>query len=109
MLNKGDIVLANQEIYGVNDSSQNKRILYKPHWFKSIKGIVIGFSFIRTGKLREPDLYNLYEANYKPDYLYDIVDNKVWLIEPLSKGDRYLQPIRCLESDIELITKGGLC
>jgi len=103
MVKKGDIVLVNQEVYGIK--SGNKRILYKPHWFKPHKGIVLGFSFIHTGTL------TAYSDND-----YDVVvahelkitkSHKVWVIEPLNgNGNRYLQPIRCLESDIELISKG---
>ena len=97
MFKKGDIVLVNQEVYGIRFN--NKRILYKPHWFKPHKGIVLGFSFIYTGTLIHLD--------YNDTSIHELKitkSHKVWVIEPLSNGNRYLEPIRCLESDIELLS-----
>lgn len=100
MFKKGDIVLVNQEVYGIKRG--NKRVLFKPHWFNPYKGIVLGFSFIHTGRLTS-STYDGYDGIAE---LKITKSHKVWVIEPLSNGNRYLKPIRCLESDIELINKG---
>lgn len=95
MFTKGDIVLVNKEVYGARYNG--KRILYKPHWFKPHRGIVLGFSFIYTGTI----------TSFSYDGYDDIAElkitktHKIWLIEPLTKSKRYLKPIRALESDIE--------
>ncbi len=101
MYKKGDVILIKQEVYGIRDG--NKRVLFKPFWFKPIKGIVIGYSFIHTGTLKKSKgTISFNFDNYEPGFLTNITDCKVWLIEPIINTERYLKPIRALESDIEL-------
>ncbi len=93
MTKKGDLVLVKKEVRGSSES--NKRILYFP-WFVPIKGIVIGYSFIQTGDIKM-------SHRYENAWLSNVVSHKVWVIEPIGDGKRYLKSIRALETDIEPI------
>jgi len=99
MINKGDIVLVEAETNGKQTGPyHSKRELSTTRYSTPKKGIVIGYSFIRTGNIvaGNGDMYD-----YEPSYLESIIDNKVWVVELLEKGNRYLKPIRVLDIHIK--------
>lgn len=73
-------------------------------------GIVLGYSSLKTGKIVERNHYG------EPNYL-DVKENhSVIVVEPLEqyppynpngpklhKTNRYLEPVRCFEDDLEVI------
>lgn len=97
MIQKGDIVSFNRFVRGHHTPDYRNRIIIPFSGEKIIKGIVIGFSFLRSGQLREEDNYL---------YLHLPKDTKVWLVEPLESDsnyvpkNRYVKPYRVLESDL---------
>ena len=96
MINKGDVV----RFYGgvVATYEGNNRTLVPITFDKRKLGIVIGYSFLRTGKL-ECDSDN----GYAWSYLYLPKDHKVYLIEPFERANRYLKPYRVFAENIEVI------
>lgn len=95
--------------------------IYKPHQYgkhireikrykKELTGIVLGFSFIKTGKIHSNRYYDdqniLHVAkSHKVIVVEPIEQNNTWLNDdkPLFETNRYLKPVRCLEEDLELI------
>ena len=98
-LKKGQVVEVKQVSYGFTEYKTNNRVLATRKLRKPIKGIVVGYSFIKTGHVVSST------PGYDGDqgYLENIVNNKVWLIEPLTHENRYIKPIRALEADIEIV------
>lgn len=109
MFKKGDIVLIKQIVRSVPEYTSDGEIKvlrkYSEHLQKT--GIVLGHSSLKTGKLIKGD-------HYDGNYLEITKSHKVIVIEPLEsyrpyspngekliKTNRYLEPVRCLESDIE--------
>lgn len=103
MFKKGDIVEVMGHCFGGYRFSDNSKrsifeIDYNEKHFK--RGIVLGFSFIRTGQYNSGsgDVYD-----YQPGFLTSIKDNKIWRVEILEAGNRYLEPLRCFEHQIREI------
>ena len=67
--------------------------LYSKKLNESSIGIILGYSFLRIGRLF---------ANAWFCELIISKDCKVWVVEPL-QGVRYLKPWRCLEEHLEII------
>lgn len=113
MLNKGDVVSISQAVFGIkthksengNSTGPIIRVIQKRTLKEPIKGIVLGYSFVRTGDvvLSSGGRANQqgFNDDYEPGYLESITDNKVWIIEPLTNKNRYIEPIRALECDIK--------
>lgn len=93
-MKKGDIVLVKATVTA--NITGHKKVLSKDIYDVPIKGMILGYSFIRTGYIEYDEVYN-------PILQTPITDNKVWIIESLKKGKRYLKPLKCLEEDVELI------
>ncbi len=107
MFKKGDIVKFNRTVYGFRNQKNNgsfERILGFRYLGKYQTGMIIGYSFIRTGTVFE-SRGGIFMGvdDYEPGQLVNITDNKVWLVEPIISTERYLRPVRCLENDIELL------
>ena len=96
MINKGDVVKFNGYVFG--SYKKYNRILIDMKLKEPKYGVVIGYSFLRTGKI-ESDT----DWGYSYSYLFLPKDHKVWVIEPLDKGNRYLKPYRVFEKNIEVI------
>lgn len=100
MYNKGDIVEITGHTYaGYLLGNMNKRQLLTIDYSKPVKGMIVGYSFLRTGERVPANSYD-----YEPAFLMNITDHKVWLVEPLN-NNRYLKPIRCQEHQIKRVVK----
>ena len=98
-LNKGDKVLVSGQVLSWTNVTSNKVI--KEMTFPTPKiGIIIGYSFIRTGQVIGT-VIDEYGYIYEQGKLENIVDHKVWLVEPLRLGNRYLEPYKCFEHQIK--------
>lgn len=94
MFKKGDIVEIRKVVFGHRDFYNNRVMSIRKPKASEVKGMIIGYSFIRTGNV---------PLENEPGYFNDIKDNKVWLVEPIINTERYLKPIRCLADDIKLL------
>ncbi len=97
MINKGDTVLVKSQTLS-HRKSRTDRTLWTIPYLKPKKGLIVGYSFLRTGHVIPGDMYD-----YEPGYLEDIIDHKVWVVELFEKGNRYLKPIKALEENIEVV------
>lgn len=104
---KGDRVFVTGMVRAYTDGLSNIRALHEFTMRKAVAGVVIGYTFLRTGD-REPskgrlnlDADTFDDEYYEPAYLKNIECHKVWVVEPESRGERFVQPIKCLESQIE--------
>lgn len=93
-MNKGDIVKIKATVTGSSNGSTRKLVKHKK--FDSKMGIVLGYTFIYTGRIESG-------WDNEPGYLAVGKSHKVVAIEPLECGNRYLEPVRCLEDDLELV------
>lgn len=107
-MDKGDIVLVHATVEaGYNlpypaeairvplGGYSTKRCLYRTEEKEPWKGIVCGWTVLRTGFLNAGSYDD-------PGYLWKIADHRVWVVEPI-RGDRWFNPERCLEDDLEVL------
>lgn len=112
MFKKGDVVKINATVksvpvyYQAGTHKDIRRYINK----LQLTGIILGYSFLKTGKVIEGKYYD------EPNSLQVEKSYKVYVVEPfeqyapyspngerLIKSNRYLEPIRCFEDDIELL------
>lgn len=100
-MKKGNIVKVKAIAYGVKDGHTRKVVSYK---VPETTGIVLGYSFIFEGKITSDrgGIFGEFD-NWEAPYFTPQKSHKVWVVEPLDKGNRYLEPVRCFEKDIELV------
>jgi hypothetical protein len=110
-MNKGDIVRIKATVRGVTiyrstgNIREIKRLKEPKKFYRT--GVVLGYSFIKTG--------DIIRGRYtdEPNYLRVKKHHRVIVIEPvnswnyypikLQDTNRYLEPVRCLEEDLEII------
>jgi len=105
-MKKGDIVKIKAKVYSVR--SGNSKKLRKIEFPTPFTGIVLGWSFLHTGKLKQGRHYDesnylISEKRHKVFVVEPIEQHKSWLFGGLQKTNRYLEPVRCFEDDLEKI------
>lgn len=111
-MNKGDIVRIKATVEGRTvyySAGRRREIRRMPEpKNRNYTGIVLGYSFIRTGEKVDGKYYD------DPNYLRIEKHHRVIVVEPFEqdntwwhgdkfKTNRYLKSVRCLEEDLELM------
>ena len=101
-MNKGDKVKIKAICQGITTIAQGvtrykMRSIQRIEAKTNLTGIVIGYSFIPTGK------YNGWENDDYFPIIYQPTFHKVWNVSLLTNGNRYLRPVKCFEEDLEKV------
>lgn len=110
-MKKGDIVKINMTAKSIRAHTPDgiQKRIQKYSMKSNLTGIVLGYSFLKIGKIIEGNYYD-------PNYLKVDKTHKVFIVEPLQSykpyspngeqwmnNNRFLEPVRCFEDDLELI------
>ena len=107
-MNKGDKVIIKATVTSMKAYYTNGTIKKLGRFPCQLTGIVLGYSFLKTGKIIKGNYYD------EPKHLEVEKSHRVIVVEPLEqnrpfpnngkfKTNRYLEPVRCFEEDLELI------
>lgn len=110
-MKKGDIVIVKATVRAVRQylSGNITKVIkrYKIHG-TPINGIVLGYSHLKTGKIIKGQYYDepnelRVEDSHRVIVVEPIEQNNTWWGKPPFATNRYLEPIRCFEEDLELV------